>query len=133
MSKKNKLVYVSSTIREEAKINNIKVVYGSTDYVPSFWLEDVWSWENVKQPLFKIKGGMYTGPGTLSEFLSSTIRHLSELKGLDFNLHVQENIDEKKLSKKKRAFGPHSQPHIVQCRLVDKDFDLDVQDAIDSR
>ena len=133
MSKKQKLVYVSTAIREEAKINNIKVVYGSTDYVPSFWLEDVWSWENVKQPLFKIKGGMYTGPGKFSEFLSSTIRHLLELKGLDVNLHVPENIDEKILSKKKRAFGPHSQPHIVQCWSVDKESDLNVQDTIDSR
>ena len=114
MSKKEKSKYLCDLIASEAKDKKIKVVYGSEICKPSFWLEDDWSWSNLKQTLTKTEEKMFTGQGSWTDFLSKTIRTLFESKSLDPENHVQ-NLDQKTktLKKKKRIFGINDPPSVI--------------------
>ena len=108
MSKKQLVKYVSDLCANEAKQDGARLIYGGEDWRPSFWLEELWNWSQLKTGLWKTKESMYTGPGTWSEFLSSTIRRLFELKGLDHEKHVDDLKGKTKvLEKKKRNRGIH--------------------------
>ena len=68
MSKKEMISYLSEIIRAEAAESQTKVVYGSQNFVPKFWLEADWPWTSLKQPVSKTKESMFTGEGSFSEF-----------------------------------------------------------------
>ena len=114
MSQKEKVSYISAMIRSEAKSKNSKVIYGSLELIPSFWLESLWSWTEVKQPLSSFRESTYTGSGTFSSFLSLTIERFISSHGLDCQTHVKEGMDLKKLNKKRRAIGVHSAAKLIE-------------------
>ena len=115
MSKKDMMTYLSKMIRDEAGVSRKKTVYGSSDFVPSFWLEGDWAWSNLKQALSKTKEEMYTGAGTFSEFLAKTIQGIMDSNNLDSNIHVQnQKGNEKVLLKKKRALGLYEGPRKIR-------------------
>ena len=114
MSKKEMAKYISDMIRSDAKDHQKTVVYGSENYRPSFWLEEDWSWSNMKTSVHRTKENMFTGQGSWVEFLSKTIRVLLESKCLNPETHVL-NLEEKvnTLQKKKRFRGIHEPPAII--------------------
>ena len=115
MSKKEMIKYLSEMMRSEAAESQKKVVYGSQNFVPGFWLEADWPWTSLKQPLSKTKESMFTGAGSFSEFLAKTIRVMLESKGLEQDTHVEEQEGKaKQLEKKKRALGIHEGTKIIR-------------------
>ena len=115
LSKKELVKYLSTLIRSEAKIKEKKVVFGSSDFVPSFWMENVWSWGNLKQALSQTKDEMYSGPGTFYQFLSQTVKEFLESNDLDPSTHVDDLSGKaKKMEKKKRALGLHDASGVVR-------------------
>ena len=115
MSKKEMIKYLSEIMRSEAAESQKKVVYGSQNFVPGFWLEADWPWTSLKQPLSKTKESMFTGDGSFSEFLAKTIRVMLESKGLEQDTHVEEQEGKgKQLEKKKRALGIHEGTKIIR-------------------
>ena len=114
MSKKQILKFISSQIASEARKDQVRVLYGSEEWRPSFWLENDWKWINLKQPLSKTKESHFSGQGTLLDFLRKTIRTLLLKSGLDSEEHVEDLEDKKKtMDKKKRSRGIHEKPTVL--------------------
>ena len=45
------------------------VKYGRADFEPSFWLPEIWGWENVDKHPRDLSKNSFTGPGNMTEFL----------------------------------------------------------------
>ena len=80
MNKKEKAKYVCELIQSEATRKKIRLKYGEESCRPSFWLEEDWSWENLKESLFLVKEETYTGNGKWVEFLTKTIKSILDYK-----------------------------------------------------
>ena len=120
MSKKEKSKYLCDLIRAEAKERKTKLVYGSEICRPSFWLEDEWSWTNVKKSLFLVEEKTFTGQGSWTEFLSKTIKVVFDSNNLSPETHVQNlELKMKTLKKKKRFRGIHESPVIVSMNRTE--------------
>eukprot|EP00092_Neocalanus_flemingeri_P008314 GFUD01008964.1.p1 GENE.GFUD01008964.1~~GFUD01008964.1.p1 ORF type:complete len:627 (+),score=139.19 GFUD01008964.1:53-1933(+) len=136
MSKKEKAKYLCSIITSEAKDQKKKMIYGAENFRPSFWLENLWSWSNLKQSLTKVEEKMFTGQGSWTEFLSETIRVMLESRSLGTETHV-ENLEQKMntIKKKKRFFGIHDPPIIITGKRapVDCSDNHDTQEGIENK
>ena len=117
MSKKQKVQYICNRIAAEAKVMDVKVVYGCDGWKPSFWLEHIWSWSSVKRTLNKMNVEEFTGDGSFLEFLSLTVKAILDAEKLDPENYVENIINkEKTLKKKKRARGIHVEPSVVKVQ-----------------
>ena len=115
MNKKEKGKYLCDLIRSEARDNKLKFQYGDQGSRPSFWLEEDWSWSNLKESLFLVTEKTFTGRGTWMEFLSKTFKNLFDAKNLSPETHVEslEFKSDKIMKKKKKYHGIHDGPSIV--------------------
>ena len=113
MSQKEKTKYISDMISSEAKKDKVKLVFGSSEWRPSFWQEDLWEWEKLNKALRMYIGTSYLGEGTFSSFLDTTILYILSRKGLDSQTHVLK-VDSKKIRKKERQRGIHKQPAVTR-------------------
>ena len=114
-NKRQKLKYISDLIRLESKEKKVKLVYGSEECKPSFWLEHLWCWKNLNGSVFTVEEKTYTGQGSWGEFLTQTIKCLLESRDLDPEKHVVDlGLKEKTLKKKKRIRGIHDCPAIIE-------------------
>ena len=115
MNKKEKGKYLCDLIRSEARDKKLKFQYGDQGSRPSFWLEEDWSWSNLKESLFLVTEKTFTGRGTWMEFLSKTIKNLFDAKHLSPETHVEslELKSDKIMKKKKKYHGIHDGPSIV--------------------
>ena len=134
MSKKQLVKYVSDLCANEAKKDGARLIYGGEEWRPSFWLEELWNWSHLTTGLWKTKESMYTGPGTWSDFLSSTIRRLFELKGLDPEKHVEDLKGKTKvLEKKKRIRGIHEPVKISRQPSVSLQQDQVLEESLQTQ
>jgi hypothetical protein len=67
-------------IASKAQKDKVRVVYGSDNWRPSFWLENMWGWTNLSKSNRRYTEAMYTGEGSLSEFLDKTISYYGQEK-----------------------------------------------------
>jgi len=129
MSQKEKTKYLSDMISVEAKKDKVKLVFGSSEWRPSFWQEDLWEWTTLDQALRMYRGTSYLGVGTFSSFLDTTIVYILSRKGLDSETHVKE-MDSKKISKKERQRGIHKQPNVTR-KVTDDENNVDNSSSIE--
>jgi len=80
MNKKEKVKYIATHIYDEfchkQQDFHVKIIYGNPDFRPSFWPENLWTWENCKRSIHSIKDHLYTGSGTFADFLTTCIKNL---------------------------------------------------------
>ena len=114
MNKKEKCKFLCDVIRSEAKEKKVKFQYGEESCKPSFWLEQVWSWKNLKESLFLVTEKSFTGRGTWMEFLSETIKAAFDATNLDPEFHVEHlELKSVKMKQKKKLRGIHDVPSVV--------------------
>ena len=113
MSQKEKAKYISDMVSSEAKKDKFKLMFGSEEWRPSFWQEDLWEWTTLDRALRMYRETNYLGEGAFSEFLDTTISFILSRKELDTETHVLE-VDGKKLRKKERQRGIHKQPTVTR-------------------
>ena len=79
------------------------VKWGDPDFEPSFWLREMWAWQEVtKHPNNRLRSD-YTGPGNITEFTKKVVKNRLEMLGLNHENRVMESFTEEDRKKRERS------------------------------
>ena len=68
------------------------VKLGSPDFKPSFWLDDIWAWEEVTKHHRDLPKSAYTGPGIMTDFLKKVVERWLKLLGINPSMWVEQEV-----------------------------------------
>jgi hypothetical protein len=96
------------------KGGNAKCVkYGNPEFEPSFWLGDVWGWDNVNKHPRNLTKASYSGPGNMTEFLKTVVRNKLDQLGINHEEWISKHFSEAEKKKRERT-RKKSTPSIVE-------------------
>ena len=80
----------------------ICVKWGHPDFEPSFWLGEIWPWQQVIKHPRDLAKSCYTGPGLMVNFLKKVIENCLVLSGITHQDHVDEYFTDKERKRRQR-------------------------------
>ena len=80
------------------------VKWGDPDFEPSFWLMEMWAWQEVTKHPNNMLRSDYTGPGNnITEFTKKVVKNRLEMLGLNHENWVMESFTEEDRKKRERS------------------------------
>ena len=77
--------------------DRVSVAYGDPAFRHEDWMEEQWSWADVKVNGKRLKKECYTGPETMSSFLGEFLEKILIKQGLDPEKHYNKTICTEKI------------------------------------
>ena len=78
------------------------VKFGNPDFEPSFWLPEIWGWENVIQHPRDLSKSSFDGPGNMTEFLKKVVIKKLDLLGINASEWVSQEFTMEKKKRRER-------------------------------
>ena len=79
------------------------VKWGDPDFEPSFWLGEIWAWEEVIKHPKDLKRSAYTGPGIMTDFLKKVVKNRLNMLGINPDMWVSESFGEEERKRRERS------------------------------
>ena len=79
------------------------VKWGDPNFEPSFWLGEMWAWQEVTKHSNNMLRTDYTGPGNITEFTKKVVKNRLEMLGLNHENWVMESFTEEDRQKRERT------------------------------
>jgi hypothetical protein len=89
------------------------VKFGNPDFEPSFWLPEIWGWENVNKHPRSLSKSSFDGLGNMTEYLKKVVMKRLDLLGINVSEWVSQEftMEEKKRRERNRK---KSTPSVVE-------------------
>lgn len=91
------------------------VNYGNPEFLPSFWPNDVWAWEDIKKNPKNMKSSDFPGEGNMTEFLKGVVRNRLEELDIDPADYVTDDFSEKMKNDRQKKRGKALPTVIVEA------------------
>ena len=92
------------------------VKFGKPEFEPSFWLGDIWAWEDVTEHWKNLTRSHFPGTGTMTEFLKKVVKNRLGMFGINHKMWVDE------------AFGKDARKRRERNRKKSVPSDIDRQE-----
>ena len=79
------------------------VKWGDPDFEPSFWLGEIWDWEEVVKHPKDLKRSAYSGPGIMTDFLKKVVKNRLSMLGINPDMWVSKSFGEEERKRRERS------------------------------
>ena len=79
------------------------VKFGHPDFEPTFWLGELWAWQEVIKHPNNLPRFAYTGPGNMTQFLKKVVKNRLDMLGINHNNWVYESFSEEERTKREKS------------------------------
>ena len=95
------------------------VNYGNPEFLASFWPNEIWAWEDIKNNPKNMKSSDFPGEGNMTEFLKGVVRSRLEECNIDPSDYVTDDFSEKMKNDRQKKRGK-AVPIVIEVDNVNR-------------